>query len=106
MEIFTAFWFCVYMHTGPQTPGMSLQQSYLAVTAQPALMSYSECSVPVGLPANTTQPVPARGTAPVTSTTEQLPPPPPPPLSSPPHSPKALPPEKSKKLRKVGKVST
>ncbi|XP_066467635.1 formin-binding protein 4 isoform X2 [Tiliqua scincoides] len=87
----------------PQTPGMSLQQSYLGVTAQPALMSYSECSVPVGLPASTMQPVPARGTPPATSTTDQLPPPPPPPLSPPPHVPKALPPEKSKKLKKGSK---
>ncbi|CAI5762872.1 formin-binding protein 4 isoform X1 [Podarcis lilfordi] len=86
---------------GPQTPGVSLQQSFLGVT-QPALMNYSECSVPVGLSASTTQPVPTQGAAPATSTTEQLsPPPPPPPLSPPP--PKTLPPEKSKKLRRAGK---
>ncbi|XP_015270001.1 PREDICTED: formin-binding protein 4 isoform X2 [Gekko japonicus] len=89
---------------GPQTAGVSLQQSYLGVT-QPALMSYSECSVSIGLPASTTQPVPSRGAPPATSMAEQLPPPPPPPppLSPPPHVPKTLPPEKSKKLRKVGK---
>ncbi|XP_034982288.2 formin-binding protein 4 isoform X2 [Zootoca vivipara] len=86
---------------GPQTPGVSLQQSYLGVT-QPALMNYSECSVPVGLSASTTQPVPTQGAAPATSTTEQLPPPPPPPPLSPP-PPKTLPPEKSKKLRRAGK---
>lgn len=86
---------------------MSLQQSYLGVTPQPALMSYSECTVPVGLPASTVQPIPARGIPPAASTTEQLPPPPPPPpLSPPPHAPKALPPEKSKKLQKGSKVST
>lgn len=93
-----------FVYTGPQTPGVSLQQSFLGVT-QPALMNYSECSVPVGLSASTTQPVPTQGAAPATSTTEQLsPPPPPPPLSPPP--PKTLPPEKSKKLRRAGKVST
>nr|XP_056706870.1 formin-binding protein 4 [Euleptes europaea] len=90
--------------TGPQTPGMSLQQSYLGVT-QPALMSYSECSVSIGLPASTTQPIPSRGAPPATSTTEQPPPPPPPPppLSPPPHAPKTLPSEKSKKLKRGGK---
>ncbi|XP_054826959.1 formin-binding protein 4 [Eublepharis macularius] len=87
----------------PQTSGMTLQQSYLGVT-QPALMSYSECSVSIGLPAGTTQPVPSRGIPPATSTTEQLPPPPPPPpLSPPPHAPQTIPSEKSKKLKRGGK---
>ncbi|XP_062972881.1 formin-binding protein 4 isoform X3 [Elgaria multicarinata webbii] len=91
--------------TGLQNPGVTLQQSYLGVT-QPALISYSECSAPVGLSAGTSQPVPSQGPPPATSTAEQLPlppPPPPPPLSPPPHAPKALPPEKSKKLRRVSK---
>ncbi|XP_077176974.1 formin-binding protein 4 isoform X2 [Paroedura picta] len=88
---------------GPQAPGVSLQQSYHGIT-QPTLISYSECSVSIGLPASTAQPVPSRGAPPAISTTEQLPPPPPPPpLSPPPHIPKTLPSEKSKKLRKSGK---
>ncbi|XP_053138260.1 LOW QUALITY PROTEIN: formin-binding protein 4 [Hemicordylus capensis] len=106
LEISTPFACFAYVHTGPQTPGMGLQQSYLGVT-QSALMTYSECSVPVGLPVSTTQPIPSRGTPVATNTAEQLPPPPPPPppppLSPPPQAPKALPPEKSKKLRRGSK---
>ncbi|XP_044294187.1 formin-binding protein 4 isoform X2 [Varanus komodoensis] len=92
------------LSTGLQTAGLSLQQSYLGVT-QPALVSYSECSAPVGLSANTSQPVSSQGAPSATSVTEQPPllPPPPPPVSPPPHAPKALPPEKSKKLRRGGK---
>uniref|UniRef100_A0A8D0BX39 Formin-binding protein 4 n=1 Tax=Salvator merianae TaxID=96440 RepID=A0A8D0BX39_SALMN len=91
------------MGGGFQAPGVSLQQNYLGVT-QPALMSYSECSVSVGVTATTTQPVSTLGTLPAASTAEHPPPPPPPPpLSPPPHAPKALPPEKAKKLKRGGK---
>ncbi|XP_034618035.1 formin-binding protein 4 isoform X1 [Trachemys scripta elegans] len=88
------------MAASPQPMGLSLQPSYLGVTA-PALMSYSECAVPTGLAAAMAQPAPARGALPVKGATEQPPPPPPPqPPPPPPPTTKAPPPEKPRKGRR------
>uniref|UniRef100_A0A8C6ZWZ9 Formin-binding protein 4 n=1 Tax=Nothoprocta perdicaria TaxID=30464 RepID=A0A8C6ZWZ9_NOTPE len=88
-------------HTGPQPAGLGLQPGYLGVTAPaaPSVMSYSECTVPVGLAAATAAPpAPPRGALPAASTAEQPPQPPPP--QPPPPAPKTLPPEKPRKARK------
>ncbi|KAG6923527.1 formin binding protein 4, partial [Chelydra serpentina] len=88
------------MAASPQPMGLSLQPSYLGVTA-PAIMSYSECAVPTGLAATMAQPAPARGALPAKGATEQPPPPPPPqPPPPPPPTTKAPPPEKPRKGRR------
>ncbi|XP_042641335.1 formin-binding protein 4 isoform X1 [Tyto alba] len=85
-------------HAGPQPAALGLQSGYLGVTAPaaPSAMSYSECAAPVGLPAPTAQPAPARGALP----TADQPPPPPPPQTPPPPTPKAPPPPEKEKPRK------
>ncbi|XP_008268948.2 formin-binding protein 4 isoform X1 [Oryctolagus cuniculus] len=86
---------------GHQTRGMSLQSNYLGLAAAPAIMSYAECSVPIGVTAPSLQPVQARGAVPATAIIEPPPPPPPPPTPPPPPpAPKMPPPEKTKKGKK------
>jgi hypothetical protein len=82
---------------------MSLQSNYLGLAAAPTIMSYAECSVPIGVTASSVQPVQARGTVPATAIIEPPPPPPPPPTPTPPPpppAPKMPPPEKTKKGKK------
>ncbi|KAM6321772.1 formin-binding protein 4 isoform 2-T2 [Podargus strigoides] len=88
-------------HAGPQPAALGLQSGYLGVTAPaaPPIVTYSECAVPVSLPAAATQPAPARGALPAAATAEQ-PPPPPPPQTPPPPTPKAPPPPEKEKPRK------
>ncbi|XP_053417732.1 LOW QUALITY PROTEIN: formin-binding protein 4 [Nycticebus coucang] len=81
---------------GHQARGMSLQSNYLGLATAPAIMSYAECSVPIGVTAPSLQPLQARGAAPATAVIEPPPPPPPPP----PPAPKVPPPEKTKKGKK------
>nr|XP_020035630.1 formin-binding protein 4 [Castor canadensis] len=86
-----------------QARGMSLQSNYLGLAAAPTIMSYAECSVPIGVTASSVQPVQARGTVPATAIIEPPPPPPPPPTPTPPPpppAPKMPPPEKTKKGKK------
>ncbi|KAL4697599.1 hypothetical protein H8959_003297 [Pygathrix nigripes] len=45
---------------GHQARGMNLQSNYLGLAAAPAIMSYAECSVPIGVTAPSLQPVQAR----------------------------------------------
>ncbi|XP_012930333.1 formin-binding protein 4 isoform X2 [Heterocephalus glaber] len=81
---------------GHQARGLSLQSSYLGLT--PAIVSYTECSVPMGVTTASLQPVQAR---PAAAAIEPPPPPPPPPSTlPPPPAPKAPPPEKTKKGKK------
>ncbi|EHB13195.1 Elongation factor 2 kinase [Heterocephalus glaber] len=74
---------------GHQAGGLSLQSSYLGLAATPAFMSYTECSVPMGVTAASLQPVQVH---PAAAVIEPCPSPPPP--STPP------PLEKTKKGKK------
>ncbi|CAH6788260.1 formin-binding protein 4 [Phodopus roborovskii] len=90
---------------GHQTRGMNLQSNYLGLAAAPAIMSYAECSVPIGVTTPSLQPVQARGTMAAPAVVEPPPPPPPPPTPTPtppppPPAPKVPPPEKTKKGKK------
>ncbi|XP_075281322.1 formin-binding protein 4 isoform X2 [Opisthocomus hoazin] len=86
-------------HAGPPPAALGLQSGYLGVTAPaaPSVMSYSECTAPVSLPA-AAQPAPARGALPAA---EQ--PPPPPPQTPPPPAPKAPPPPPEKEKPRKGR---
>lgn len=55
---------------GHQARGMSLQSNYLGLASAPAIMSYTECSVPMAVTAPTLQPVQARGAVPTTAIIE------------------------------------
>ncbi|XP_046314167.1 formin-binding protein 4 isoform X1 [Marmota monax] len=87
---------------GHQARGMSLQSNYLGLAAASTIMSYAECSVPIGVTSASLQPVQARGAVPATAIIEPPPPPPPPPPPTPPPppAPKMPPPEKTKKGKK------
>lgn len=76
--------------TSHQATGLGLQSSYLGLAASPAVMSYTECPLPVRMTVPTLQPVPSRSMLSTTSITE----PPPPP------APKMPPPEKNRKGKK------
>lgn len=86
---------------GHQARGMSLQSNYLGLAAAPALMSYAECSVPIGVTTPSLQPAQARGTMAAPAVVEPPPPPPPTPTPPPPPpAPKVPPPEKTRKGKK------
>ncbi|MBZ3882288.1 Formin-binding protein 4 [Sciurus carolinensis] len=87
---------------GHQARGMSLQSNYLGLAAASTIMSYAECSVPIGVTSASLQPAQARGAVPATAIIEPPPPPPPPPPPTPPPppAPKMPPPEKTKKGKK------
>lgn len=86
---------------GHQARGLGLQSNYLGLATTPAILSYAECSVPMGVTAASLQPVQARGAVPATAVIEPPPPPPPPPSTPPPPpTPKVPPPEKTKKGKK------
>lgn len=85
---------------GHPTRGMSLQSNYLGLAAAPAILSYAECSVPIGVTTPSLQPAQARGTVAAPAVVEPPPPPPPPPTPTPPPpppAPKGPPPEKTRK---------
>uniref|UniRef100_G3UJG4 Formin-binding protein 4 n=1 Tax=Loxodonta africana TaxID=9785 RepID=G3UJG4_LOXAF len=69
---------------GHQARGISLQSNYLGLATASAIMSYAECSVPIGVTSPTLQPVQARGAVPTTAII----------------APKMPPPEKTKKGKK------
>ncbi|XP_007497492.2 formin-binding protein 4 isoform X1 [Monodelphis domestica] len=73
-----------------QAPGLGLQSSYLGLATSPAIMSYTECTLPIRMTVPTLQSVPTRG---ILNTTAIAEPPPPP-------APKVPPPEKTKKMKK------
>uniref|UniRef100_A0A8C5K3U0 Formin-binding protein 4 n=1 Tax=Jaculus jaculus TaxID=51337 RepID=A0A8C5K3U0_JACJA len=86
---------------GHQARGISLQSNYLGLATASTIMSYAECTVPIGVTTPSLQPVQARGTMPATAIIEPPPPPPPPPTPPPPPpAPKIPPPEKTKKGKK------
>ncbi|KAM5247652.1 formin-binding protein 4 isoform 2-T2 [Ctenodactylus gundi] len=90
---------------GHQARGLSLPSGYLGLTAAPAMMTYAECSVPMGVTTPSLPAVQARGAVPAVpaaAVVEPPPPPPPPPAPPtptppPPPAPKAPPPEKARK---------
>ncbi|XP_042531828.1 formin-binding protein 4 [Dipodomys spectabilis] len=86
-----------------QARGLNLQSNYLGLAAASTIMTYAECSVPIGVTTPSLQSVQARGTVPATAIIEPPPPPPPPPPPTPPPpppAPKVPPPEKTKKGKK------
>ncbi|XP_012885408.1 PREDICTED: formin-binding protein 4 [Dipodomys ordii] len=86
-----------------QARGLNLQSNYLGLAAASTIMTYAECSVPIGVTTPSLPSVQARGTVPATAIIEPPPPPPPPPPPTPPPpppAPKVPPPEKVKKGKK------